>query len=126
MIVVSLSSEKGLRFFKKGKINLFWLELLFILFLFLLGLLDGVGLEVVSDALVDDLQVASAAGTGSAALNGLDGPVETSAGGTGVGAGGATLPLLVEGVLTAATAGDVGASVASTLRGSTLGHCCLV
>ena len=94
--------------------------LLFILFL--LGLLDGVGLEVVGDALVDDLQVAGAASTSSAALNGLDGPVETSAGGTGVGAGGAALPLLVEGVLTAATAGDVGASVASTLRGSTLGH----
>jgi len=101
-------------------------SLAFVLILFLLGLLGGGGLEVVSDALVDDLQVAGAAGAGSAALNGLNGPVETSAGGAGVGAGGAALPLDVEGLLTAAAAEDVGASVASTLRGSTLGHCCLM
>ena len=91
--------------------------------LFLLGLLGTVGLEVVGDALVGDLQRAAAASTGGAALDGLNGPVEATGGGTRVGAGTALLPLLVEGVLAAATAHDVGAAVTSTLRGSTLGHC---
>lgn len=91
--------------------------------LFLLGLLGGtVGTEVVGDALLSHLQSAAAASAGSAALDGLDGPVEATGRGARIGAGTATLPLLVEGVLTAATAKDVSASVTSTLRGSTLGH----
>jgi hypothetical protein len=83
--------------------------------------LDG-GLEVVLDAAVDLLKVTAAASAGATALDGLHGPVEATAGGAGVGAGGAALPLDVEGVLAAATAQNVSAAVARTHRGGTLGH----
>ena len=80
------------------------------------------GLEVGANLAVDSLQVAATSGTGSATLNGLDGPVETTAGGAGVGAGGTTLPLDVVGVTAATAAQDVGASVTLSHGGCTLGH----
>ena len=78
---------------------------------------------MVLDAAVDDLGVALAAGAGDTALDRLDGPVVATALGVGVSARGAALPLLVERRLAAATAEDVGAPVAGTLRGGSLRHC---
>ena len=88
---------------------------------FVLGL--DAGLEVGANLAVDSLQVATTSSTSSATLNGLDGPVETTAGGAGVGAGGAALPLDVVGVTAAATAQDVGASVTLSHGGCSLSHC---
>lgn len=83
------------------------------------------GAEVVADATVHDLKVAFAASSGGAALGGLDGPVVTAALGVGITAAGAALPLNVERGASAATAQNVGTSVARTLGCGTLRHLAL-
>ena len=80
------------------------------------------GLEVVAGAALGHLHVTLAAGAGGLALDGLDGPVEATAGGAGVRAGSTALPLQVPGVLSAATAQHVSAAVASSEGGGSLSH----
>ena len=77
---------------------------------------------MVLDAAVHHLGVAHAASARHATLDGLHRPVVPAALGVRETAGGAALPLLVVRRTAAATAQDVRAPVARTLRGGTLRH----